>query len=40
MPVSKFADCVGKAKGGKILYPEQELQQVLMDNYIPAEPPF
>jgi hypothetical protein len=26
--------------GGKILYPEWELQQVLLDNYIPAEAPF
>jgi hypothetical protein len=26
--------------GGKILYPERELQKVLMDNYIPTEPPF
>ncbi len=26
--------------GGKILYPERELQQVLIDNYQPTEPPF
>ena len=26
--------------GGKILYPESELQKVLMDNYQPTEPPF
>ncbi len=26
--------------GDKILYPERELQKVLMDNYIPTEPPF
>jgi hypothetical protein len=26
--------------GGKILYPERELQKVLMDNYISAEVPF
>ena len=26
--------------GGKILYPERELQQVLIDNYLPTEPPF
>ncbi|MCL2561858.1 MAG: helix-turn-helix domain-containing protein [Rikenellaceae bacterium] len=29
-----------KAKGGKILYPERELQKVLRDNYTPPEPPF
>lgn len=26
--------------GGKILYPESELQKVLFDNYQPTEPPF
>lgn len=26
--------------GGKILYPESELQKVLMDNYQPTESPF
>ena len=26
--------------GGKILYPESELQKVLLDNYQPTEPPF
>ena len=26
--------------GGKILYPERELQKVLYDNYQPPEPPF
>lgn len=26
--------------GGKILYPESELQKVLIDNYQPTEPPF
>jgi hypothetical protein len=26
--------------GGKILYPERQLQQVLIDNYQPTEPPF
>jgi hypothetical protein len=26
--------------GGKILYPERELQKVLLDNYCPVEPPF
>ena len=26
--------------GGKILYPESELQKVLLDNYQPVEPPF
>ena len=26
--------------GGKILYPERELQKVLLDNYRPTEPPF
>ena len=26
--------------GGKILYPESELQKVLLDNYQTAEPPF
>ena len=26
--------------GGKILYPERELQKVLLDNYTPVEPPF
>ncbi len=26
--------------GGKILYPERELQKVLFDNYCPVEPPF
>jgi hypothetical protein len=26
--------------GGKILYPERDLQKVLMDNYITTEPPF
>jgi hypothetical protein len=26
--------------GGKILYPERELQKVLIDNYQPTEPPF
>jgi hypothetical protein len=26
--------------GGKILYPERELQKVLMDNYQAVEPPF
>lgn len=26
--------------GGKILYPERELQKVLYDNYQPTEPPF
>ncbi len=26
--------------GGKILYPETELQKVLLDNYQPNEPPF
>ena len=25
---------------GKILYPESELQKVLLDNYQPTEPPF
>jgi hypothetical protein len=29
-----------KAKRGKILYPERELQQVLLDNYTPVEPTF
>lgn len=26
--------------GGKILYPERELQKVLLNNYQPTEPPF
>ena len=26
--------------GGKILYPQSELQKVLLDNYQPTEPPF
>ena len=26
--------------GGKILYPERELQKVLLENYTPTEPPF
>ena len=26
--------------GGKFLYPESELQKVLLDNYQPTEPPF
>jgi hypothetical protein len=26
--------------GGKIIYPERELQKALSDNYIPTEPPF
>ena len=26
--------------GGKILYPESELQKVIQDNYQPTEPPF
>jgi hypothetical protein len=26
--------------GGKILYPERQLQQVLIDNYVSVEPPF
>ncbi len=34
------SDGAGKAKGGKILYPERELQKVLIDNYIPTEPLF
>lgn len=26
--------------GGKILYPERQLHQTLLDNYLPTEPPF